>query len=368
MKVLQTFVLSYPVELLHLCPGSLMRYFKKAGDAAIAAGDPWRCRLLMQWGTTYRVMALSKWYMRITSNPAWNRETLPPEALNFDAEYQGAYDLALQALQESHGVRPRQIAADRIVSDPSQVLVVAVCLYKKGVPLPEMAARNHRLYCDQHGYQYEHFIEVPEGGWEQLGNLPREPHYWKIQQTLTALEREDGPEWVMVIDCDAFFTNASIEILDVARAYGPNALFYMAEDPAGINTGVLLFRRHEWTRAFLRRVLRTPFTQIWDQSQYFWQLLQELNAFNPDEQVRLPEEVALVHQRHLNAYHSGTADSWHAYGWKPGDFVIHYAGCPWDQEPCWKKMQVSARVIEEQLPGSSGALDDDDALRPAPET
>merc|ERR1712048_1241753 len=104
-------------------------------------------------------------------------------------------------------------------------------------------------------------------------------HYWKIQQTLDVLEKDNGPEWVLVIDCDAFFTNLSISVTDVAGTYGPSGLFFVAEDSAGINTGVLLFRRHDWTRAFLQRVLQTPFVQVWDQSQFFWQILQEYNAF-----------------------------------------------------------------------------------------
>eukprot|EP00929_Paragymnodinium_shiwhaense_P080922 TRINITY_DN42247_c0_g2_i3.p1 TRINITY_DN42247_c0_g2~~TRINITY_DN42247_c0_g2_i3.p1 ORF type:complete len:174 (-),score=26.60 TRINITY_DN42247_c0_g2_i3:9-500(-) len=154
---------------------------------------------------------------------------------------------------------------------------------------------------------------------------------------------------VLVIDCDAFFTNASTSILDVAVTYGPQALFYVAEDPAGINTGVMLFRRHDWTVDFLKRVLTTPFVQIWDQSQFFWQLLQEYKAFTFDADVRVPDHIAPVHQSHLNAYHSGTAESWHAYAWQPGDYVIHYAGCPWDESACWEKMEASAKILREQL-------------------
>merc|ERR1712107_112806 len=121
--------------------------------------------------------------------------------------------------------------------------------------------------------------------------------------------------------------------MGVAAAYGP---------------GVLLFRRHDWTRNFLRQVLQTPFVQVWDQSQFFWQLLQEYNAFAVDEPAAVPQHIAPVHQSHLNAYHSGTAESWNAYAWQPGDYVIHYAGCPWDEKFCWDKMQTSAHVIDDQ--------------------
>lgn len=365
VRILHGFLTSYAVEVQNVCPGSLMRYFKKAGDAAILAGQGTRCRFLMQWGTTYRIMAVARWYNRLTGNPAWNRDTIPPEAMNFDPEYQGAYDLALQSLHGRYGVQPRilprapppgeehqhtEVCMNRAggaVCDSVEVL--AVCLYEDST-LPQLAEANHQAYCAHRGYKYRAMRSVPEGGWERLGALPREPHYWKIQQTLDTLEREDGPEWVLVIDCDAFFTNASIGVHDIAAAYGsPTSLFFVAEDSAGINTGVLLFRRHAWTISFLQRVLRTPYVHIWDQSQYFWQLLQEYKAFAMEELAEVPSHIALVHQSHLNAYPSGTAESWNAYGWVPGDYVIHYAGCPWDMQPCWEKMQVSARVLDGQL-------------------
>lgn len=344
LAILSVFFESYHNTVIQVCPGALMRYFKKAGDLAMAIGDPLRCRFLLQWGTTYRVIAMFRWYTRITSNPSWTKEAVPPEALNFDAEYQGAYDLAMQTLYNTYGLPPRPLIA-KPPPRSSDVLLLAVCLYEEP-DMPALAGRNHRLYAAQHGYRYEQLTEVPEGGWDMLPGLPQEPHYWKILQTLLALESKDCPEWVMVIDCDAFVMNASISVLDVVDAYGPDANFLVAEDPAGINTGVLLFRRREWTKNFLRRVLETRYVQIWDQSQFFWQLMQEANVFNVDSKVGLPKEIAFVHQSHLNAYHSGTADSWNAYGWKPGDFVVHYAGCPWQEEPCWKKIQVDAKYIE----------------------
>jgi len=384
LHLLSSFVTSYPVAVLHLCPGSLMRYFKKAGDAALAAGDLQRCRYLLQWGTTYRLMAVARWYNRMTSSPSWNKDTLPPAALSFDPEYQAVYDLALQELHTKFSVRPRYLTA----SVPQQgvlhsrVHVLAVCLYQSDAALPALAEGNHRRYCQHRGYSYELMSIVPQGGWERIDTLrlPREPHYWKVQRTLETLERKDGPDWVLVIDCDAFFTNVSVGVLDIVATYGSSANFFVAEEPAGINTGVLLFRRHAWTLAFLHRVLATPFVQIWDQSQYLWQLFDAYRVMAGSQSlegaeeaggggvggggrvngsggpgstskvvVGPPPQVAPVHQSHLNAYHSGTADSWNAYAWRPGDFVIHYAGCPWDEALCFAKMQISAHVIEEQL-------------------
>eukprot|EP00927_Polykrikos_kofoidii_P005033 TRINITY_DN11999_c0_g1_i2.p1 TRINITY_DN11999_c0_g1~~TRINITY_DN11999_c0_g1_i2.p1 ORF type:complete len:449 (-),score=64.46 TRINITY_DN11999_c0_g1_i2:75-1421(-) len=351
LRILGSFISSYPVSVLYLCPASMMRHFKRAGDAALAAGEVARQRYLLQWGATWRLSALSRWYTRLQSNPKWTKETLPVEAMVFDPEYLGALDITLQSLHKLHGVKAKPLMR---ASEVGEVEVLAVCLYEDP-RLPELASQNHGRYCTRRGYRYRQLRKVPEGeaGWKRLGDLPHEPHYWKIQQALDALEREDGPDWVLVIDCDAFFTNADVGVQDVAFTYGPSAAFFVAEDAAGINTGVMLFRRHDWTIGFLRDVLRTPFVHVWDQSQFLWQLLQEYGAFVPEVTPAVPPHIAPVHQSHLNAYHQGTADSWHAYAWKPGDFIIHYAGCPWDETFCWDKMMTSAHVIDDQLPGVS---------------
>jgi len=342
LGLVQLFLTEYSVPLTHLCPGSLMRIFKRVSDAAVAAGDALRSRYLLQWGTTYRIMAVSRWYNRLQS--LHDRKSLPIELQNYEPEYQGAYDMALEGLQDIYGVKPRPIQK---AADTGDVQVLAVCFYNNE-SLPSLAADNHQKYCNHRGYSYTQLRKPSEEGRERLKNLPPEPHYWKVLSALEALERADGPEWVLVIDCDAFFTNASISVLDVAATYGPSSLFFVAEDLAGINTGVLLLRRHEWTKSFLQRVLQTPFTQVWDQSQFLWWLLQEYHVFS-DSAVEIPSEIAIIHQSHFNAYHSGTAESWHAYAWQPGDYIIHYAGCPWDVEFCWNKIAASAQVINSQL-------------------
>eukprot|EP00927_Polykrikos_kofoidii_P005032 TRINITY_DN11999_c0_g1_i1.p1 TRINITY_DN11999_c0_g1~~TRINITY_DN11999_c0_g1_i1.p1 ORF type:complete len:444 (-),score=67.53 TRINITY_DN11999_c0_g1_i1:415-1746(-) len=351
LGILGHFISHYPAWLLHACPASMMRHFQKAGDTAVVAGEAARTRYLLQWGTTYRLMAASRWYNRAKSNPMWIKKELPAEAMVFDPESQVTYDVALQKLHRRFGVKAQPLMR---ASGVGKVEVLAVCLYED-LRLPELASHNHERYCNHHGYNYRQLRTVPDGeaGWKRLGDLPHEPHYWKIQQALDALEREDGPDWVLVIDCDAFFTDADVAVLDVVATYGPAASFFVAEDAAGINTGVMLFRRNAWTIGFLRRVMQTPFVQIWDQSQFLWQLLQEYSAFVPDVSPAVPPHIAPVHQSHLNAYHQGTADSWHAYAWKPGDFIIHYAGCPWDEASCWDQMVISAHIIDGQLPGVS---------------
>merc|ERR1719420_548782 len=172
-----------------------------------------------------------------------------------------------------------------------------------------------------------------------------------------ALRSVNGPDWVFFIDCDAFFTNASTAVADVLETYGSGGSggphFLVAEDPGGINTGTLLFRRSEWSLAFLERVAASQFGIAWDQSMFFWEMLRpgllelELGSAwdgSAPADLALPPEVSLVHQAHLNAFVPPASRDWHAYEWQPGDFVRHFAGCPWQEKPCLAMMEETARI------------------------
>ena len=45
-------------------------------------------------------------------------------------------------------------------------------------------------------------------------------------------------------------------------------------------------------------------------------------------------QTKLVHQAHLNAFVPPASTDWHAYEWQEGDFAKHFAGCPWQEQPC----------------------------------
>merc|ERR1711974_252349 len=143
-----------------------------------------------------------------------------------------------------------------------------------------------------------------------------------------ALRSAESPDWVFFIDCDAFFTNFDVAITDILETYGSAGSsgphFLVAEDPGGINTGTLLFRRSDWTLAFLERVAAGQLSIAWDQSLFFWELLRpgllhlDLDSlFTQPPQAptdfRLPPEVALVHQAHLNAFVPPASRDWSAY-------------------------------------------------------
>ena len=53
----------------------------------------------------------------------------------------------------------------------------------------------------------------------------------------------------------------------------------------------------------------------------------------------------------MNAYHAGTAESWRAYAWQPGDWVLHFAGCPQDEPECAERMLRHVERVEAEGPG-----------------
>ena len=89
---------------------------------------------------------------------------------------------------------------------------------------------------------------------------------------------------------------------------------------------------------------------VWDQSQLLHTLVRRAGLRDCSlEDADPPAEIARVPQSVLNAYHSGTAESWRAYAWQPGDFVLHFAGCPYIEDECREKMEAHVAFIEKDF-------------------
>lgn len=216
-------------------------------------------------------------------------------------------------------------------------------------PLPELSVPNHRAYSERHEYKYVLHEELP---------LPdREAHYSKMLVIHQAFLAPDPPDWVFFIDCDAFFTDARTSLQDILETYGAGGAagphFLVAEDPGGINTGTLLFRRSEWSLSFLEQVASSQFAVAWDQSMFFWEILkagllaEQLEPSLLQADYTWPAEVALVHQAHLNAYVPPASTDWSAHEWREGDFVRHFAGCPWQEPHCLGLMRETAKYSDQ---------------------
>eukprot|EP00439_Symbiodinium_sp_Y106_P064120 s1299_g10.t1 len=244
-----------------------------------------------------------------------------------------------------------------------RVEIHSICSYKPDPtskttlesPLPDLSVPNHQAYAQRHGYRYVVHTE---------NALPdREAHYSKMyvvyhrmtgqraHWAFNANRPEDPPpDWIFFIDCDAFFTDFATSISDLINTYaqgpGPGsdiAHFLVAEDPGGINTGVFLIRNSPWSLRFLERVASSTFTVAWDQSMFFWHMVRGAMEMGLED-FSYPTEVRLVHQAHFNAFVPPASVDWMAHEWQPSNFVRHFAGCPWQEQPCLQMMMETAEM------------------------
>jgi len=338
------------LDSAYLCPLLAAKNFKLVAEWATAVSHPWRARCLLQLGNIFKIQAMARWYNQLPS-------ASESQARRFESRLQVEYTIAVTQLHGSLQTPLRPLV--RWQGQSPKIQVHSICHYRpdstsrtvKECPLPEMSVPNHRAYAERHGYEYVLHTELP---------LPdREAHYSKMLVIHQAFLSVESPDWVFFIDCDAFFTDPQTSLADILATYGVaesvGPHFLVAEDPGGINTGTLLVRRSDWSLQFLERVASSRFTVAWDQSMFFWEILNpSLLPKVPDRSFvatdySLPPEVALVHQAHLNAFVPPASNDWSAHEWRPGDFVRHFAGCPWQEPHCLDLMKETAAFTKKQF-------------------
>merc|ERR1712196_430655 len=102
--------------------------------------------------------------------------------------------------------------------------------------------------------------------------------------------------------------------------------------------------------------MASPLRMVWDQSMLFHRMSTESDllareACNMDPSTFADFQWAstfrVVHQHAMNLYTSGSAAQWGATAWTPGDFIIHFAGCPMTESECWRRFTEQSAWIEE---------------------
>lgn len=364
-------LLEQQLALAFKCPALGCQQLKQAADWSLALNQPRRARVLVQLGHAFKFQALKEFTNRFheikeafggevpsTAQLDSLGEQAPPK--RFLPRLHVEYQIMLGQLHEKLQVQPLPWQRAAATGGP-RIEIHSICSYKPDPtsktglhsPLLQMSVPNHQAYAARHGYRYVVHTESA---------LPdREAHYSKMYvvyrrfegaqptwaQHATAPEGPQLPEWIFYIDCDAYFTEHSMSLGDLLHTYAAPAgaedvQFLVAEDPGGINTGVFAIRRSEWSMRFLERVVRSSFTVAWDQSMFFWDMARgaldmDLSEFASD--FSYPPQVRLVHQAQFNAFVPPASTDWMAHEWQPGDFVRHFAGCPWQEPRCLQMMQ-----------------------------
>eukprot|EP00931_Biecheleriopsis_adriatica_P120020 TRINITY_DN95172_c0_g1_i1.p1 TRINITY_DN95172_c0_g1~~TRINITY_DN95172_c0_g1_i1.p1 ORF type:complete len:368 (-),score=70.59 TRINITY_DN95172_c0_g1_i1:41-1144(-) len=347
------------LEAAYACPLQATRHFRLVAEWSLALDHPKRARCLMQMGNIFKIQAMARWWNQL---PAGQTEGDMSKLKRYEARMQVEYTIAVTQLHGSLQAPLRPIVRFPHGMQAPRFEVHSICTYRSDptsntgsvCPLPQLSVPNHQAYAERYGYRYVLHTELP---------LPdREPHYSKMLVIHQAFLSAGAPDWVFFIDCDAFFTDAATSIPDILATYGAagptGPHFLVAEDPGGINTGTLLFRRSDWSLAFLERVADSQFGVAWDQSMFFWEILKPglLQLADPASTLgarsmdfSLPPEVVLTHQAHLNAFVPPASRDWSAYEWQPGDFVRHFAGCPWQEAHCLGLMRETAAYAQQQM-------------------
>jgi galactosyl transferase GMA12/MNN10 family len=337
------------------CPLLTSKLLLRGGESAFMFDQPRRSLTLLQMGNLFKIQAMSKWFNHITDYGKIKASNAPSQ--RYETELQAEYGLMLNPLFKAiHNQPVPSNSTDTLPSTSSKMTVGihSICVYSPdetsntvlNSPLPEMTPKNHKNYADRYKYEYVMHDRLP------LELQHKEAHYSKIKVMRDAVSKNlhHANKWLVYIDCDAFVTNYDVRIeklIDSVLASRPDTQFIVAEDTGGINTGVFIVKASPWGLNFLDRVSESPYSTAWDQSMFFFESIKDSLFEISGEDFDLPKEITFVHQSMLNSYVQPAAKDWGGWEWRQGDFIKHYAGCPWQEKVCLDAMMNDVNWVKQ---------------------
>lgn len=178
-----------------------------------------------------------------------------------------------------------------------------------------------REYCTRHGYG----LRVHTGAFE----VGFHPSWSKIRFAQQAFDA--GAEVIFWVDADAAVTNQT-RTLDTLLAHTED--FILAPDPWGINCGVWLLRRSEWSDRFLATVWdrRNTVNKLWEQDEI--QAMLDAGELDGHHRLLRPRLFNSIPSRpELRLFH-----------WQPGDLICHSTGANGGNRLPWLRSAVSQTV------------------------
>lgn len=172
---------------------------------------------------------------------------------------------------------------------------------------------SKRAYAERHGYTY---IEGSEEVWDRDRPIP----WSKIPLLLRILAELPDGAIVWLSDADVLITNPALRLEEhILGLLPPNKDMLMCIDACGhLNSGNVFMRNGHWLREFWKKV--------WQQTDLLYHIWWENAAMikvletSPTDLAHV--EVTAEHTR-LNSYLMGLPGQ---PLWKPGDFLVHFAG------------------------------------------
>lgn len=263
-----------------------------------------------------------------------------------------------------------------------RVAIVTICAYADDEPVRLICDENRRLYSALHDYDVHFFTDAAqiaphvEAGMD-VNDGVHKAFFWKVNAVKNVLE-SGKYDWVIWMDCDAFFMDPGRTIDSVIAMYTQNKTvaslvppinaadpqsevqvrhqihpepptevsLIFAVDTTGINNGVWMLRNTPWAHDFLWRWWHSPILQgpgkehnCSDQSTMVHTLLYERamdfdEAWDKMEGPIWPPESRVAAQEHLQSFHQATAVTAMSRAWEEGDFIKHHPGCHYYRPQC----------------------------------
>jgi hypothetical protein len=175
------------------------------------------------------------------------------------------------------------------------------------------ALKSKEAYAKRNGYTY---LQADEAVWDRT-----RPIAWsKVGFVNSILSRVPDGTIIWLSDADVLITNPLLRLEDHVLPLLPSDKdILLTMDACGhLNSGNMILRASKWTRDFWLRVdSQTDCTyHIWWENAAIIKLMESSNT------DREKIEVTAEHTR-FNAYLQGLPEQ---PLWKPGDFLIHFAG------------------------------------------
>ncbi|MBA3721548.1 MAG: class I SAM-dependent methyltransferase [Parachlamydiaceae bacterium] len=188
------------------------------------------------------------------------------------------------------------------------IAVVSLAAGDEYQKIVNLSVENKNSYCQQHGYD---FI----CGKESLD--PSRPIQWtKIPLILKAMENPSY-KWIFWTDADSLIMNLATPVEElIDEKYN----FIIAKDFNGINAGQFLIKNCDWSKEFLKNIY--AHTECIDHP--WWS--QKAMIIEFEQKPPLQTFVKYIPQRLINSYASEANRVSHNSTYRPGDFVIHFAG------------------------------------------
>jgi hypothetical protein len=212
----------------------------------------------------------------------------------------------------------------------SQLTIVSYCYYPSETKLPDYSRTNKEYYGKISGIKVVHHNKP----------FAQASHAWmnKLLAVEGALEEAQLNDWVMWVDCDAYFMTRDFDVKAFINRVPENKHIVISEDANMLNSAVSFIRKSKWSNNFLKQVrnlLAAPSPFSFKDNPYHEQsplmfLVLVPTILDEKSETGYAEEVLLVDQKMMNAYPEEIANRstfmQHAL-YQEGDWIISFNGC-----------------------------------------